>query len=275
MVGSRTDYPNLVIEAARMVMLELVRILGEYKDALAIVGGWVPELLFADAQPRHIGSIDVDVALDHRTITADVYRTIGEHLKQHGYEPGPQPFIFFRTVSVEGQPVKVQVDFLSGEYGGTGKARRHQQVQDLKVRKARGCDLVFAMAQRVKIEGKLPNGALDAAVVNVAGVVPFLIMKAMAMTDRLKAKDAWDVWFCLTNYPGGNSSLAEAFQPHLANKLVQEGLAKIAEKFQSVGHFGPQAVADFDDLPPGDERDLRVRDAFERVDDLLRRLIRS
>jgi tRNA(adenine34) deaminase len=50
MVGSRVDYPDLATEAARMVMLELVRILGEYKDSMAIVGGWVPELLFAIAR---------------------------------------------------------------------------------------------------------------------------------------------------------------------------------------------------------------------------------
>ena len=61
MVGSRIDYPDLATEAARMVMLELVRILGEYKDSMAIVGGWVPELLFANARPKHIGSIDVDM----------------------------------------------------------------------------------------------------------------------------------------------------------------------------------------------------------------------
>ena len=71
MVGSRIDYPDLATEAARMVMLELVRILGEYKDSMAIVGGWVPELLFANAQPKHIGSIDVDIALDQRTIDAE------------------------------------------------------------------------------------------------------------------------------------------------------------------------------------------------------------
>jgi len=272
MVGSRADYPDVATEAARMVMLELVRILGEYKDAMAIVGGWVPELLFSDARPKHIGSIDVDVALDHRTITEEVYRTIRAHLGHHGYEPAPQPFIFFRTVSVGGQAVKVQVDFLSGEYGGTGRSRRHQSVQDLKARKARGCDLVFEMHQQVRIEGKLPGGAIDAAVVNVAGIVPFLVMKAMAMADRMKPKDAWDIWFCLRNYSGGSASLAETIRPNLRNKLVQEGLAKIAEKFQSLRHFGPQAVADFDDLLAGDDRDLRVRDAFERVDDLLRRL---
>lgn len=89
--------------------------------------------------------------------------------------------------------------------------------------------------------------------------------------DRLKAKDAWDLWFCLNNFAGGNAALALAFQPHLQNKLVKEAVAKIVDKFQSPAHFGPQAVADFVDLPPGDDRDLRIRDAFDRVDDLLRR----
>ncbi|HVT87942.1 MAG TPA: nucleotidyl transferase AbiEii/AbiGii toxin family protein [Tepidisphaeraceae bacterium] len=273
MVGSRIDYPDLATEAARMVMLELVRILGEYKDSIAIVGGWVPELLFANAQPKHVGSIDVDIALDHRTIDADVYRTIREHLAQHGYEEGSQPFIFFRTVTIGSQAVKVQVDFLAGEYQGTSKSHRHQTVQSLKARKARGSDLVFKnMTEQVKIEGHLPNGAVDSATVKVAGIVPFIVMKAMALADRIKAKDAWDIWFCLQNFLGGNPALALAFQPHLHNKLVQEALAKIADKFQSTAHFGPQAVADFDDLPPGDDRDRRIRDAFERVDNLLNRL---
>jgi hypothetical protein len=272
MVGGRTDYPELATQAARMVMLELVRILGEYNDSLIIIGGWVPELLFTSAQPRHVGSIDVDIALDHRTIDAEVYRTIREHLARHGYEDGPQPFIFHRAVNVGSRNIKVQVDFLAGEYEGTGKRHRHQNVQSLKARKARGSDLAFRMAERVKIEGRLPSGAADSALVKVAGIVPFIVMKGMALADRLKAKDAWDLWFCLKNVAGGNVSLASTFQPHLHNKLVQEAMAKISDKFQSPTHIGPQSVADFDDLPPGEDRDRRVRDAFERVDDLLRRL---
>jgi hypothetical protein len=32
------------VEAARQVMLEVMRVLGEYADIIVIVGGWVPEL---------------------------------------------------------------------------------------------------------------------------------------------------------------------------------------------------------------------------------------
>lgn len=272
MAVNRTDYAQLATEAARMVMLEIVRILGEYRDQMAIVGGWVPELLLGDAEPKHVGSIDVDIALDHRSINDEVYRTISDHLGRAGYEEGDHPYRFFRTVSVGGEEVTVEVDFLAGEYGGMGRGRRHQRVQDLKVRKARGCDLVFEMTEQVTIEGCLPSGAKDTARVKVAGVVPFLVMKGMALSDRIKEKDAWDVWFCLRNYPGGTKALAERFARHMGHALVREGLSHIAEKFGSTEHVGPRWVADFDELEAGEARDIRVREAFELADDLLRRL---
>ena len=229
MVDSRTDYPELGTKAARMVMLELARILGEYKDSMLIVGGWVPELLFADARPQHVGSLDVDIALDHRTIGAKAYRMIEEYLARQGYKRGPEPFVFVRSVTVGGRSVDVHVDFLAGEYQGTGKSHRHQRIQTLRAHKARGCDLAFNMFERVTIEGRLPSGAADSAVVKVAGVVPFIVMKAMALAGRVKAKDAWDLWFCLSHFAGGNVALARAFQPCVDNKLVHEALTKIAD----------------------------------------------
>ena len=102
MVNNRTEYPERATQAAHMVMLELVRILGEYRDGIVLVGGWVPELLFSKAHPRHIGSIDVDLALNHRLIDEARYRTILEHLTRHGYTTGKQPFIFHRTVHLDG-----------------------------------------------------------------------------------------------------------------------------------------------------------------------------
>ena len=62
MVNSRTDYTAEAVAAARSVMLELVRLLGEYRDDMVIIGGWVPNLLLPDAGTKHIGSTDVDLA---------------------------------------------------------------------------------------------------------------------------------------------------------------------------------------------------------------------
>ncbi len=39
------NYAEEIVEAARSVLLELGRLLGEYMDEIVVVGGWVPELL--------------------------------------------------------------------------------------------------------------------------------------------------------------------------------------------------------------------------------------
>jgi hypothetical protein len=272
MVDTRTDYSAEAVAAARAVMLELVRLLGEYRDEIVIVGGWVPDLLLPLARPGHIGSTDVDLALDHRRITEAGYQTIRERLLRHGYVAGPQPFVFFREVVVAGHSVPVKVDFLAGEYGGAGRRHRTQSVQDVAARKARGCDLAFELNTQVTIEGTLPGGGLDTADVRVAGIVPFLVMKGMALHDRLKPKDAWDISYCVMNYPGGLDALVREFRSHLAHGLVAEGLRKIREKFLSPTHIGPKSVADFEEITDREARDLRQRDAFERVNHLLEQL---
>ena len=272
MVDTRTDYSADAVAAARAVMLELVRLLGEYRDEIVIIGGWVPKLLLPLAQPGHIGSTDVDLALDHRRITEAGYQTIREHLLRHGYVAGKQPFIFFREVVASGRSIPVKVDFLAGEYGGAGRRHRTQPVQDVAARKVRGCDLAFELNTKVLLDGPLPGGGLDAAEVRVAGIVPFLVMKGMTLHDRLKPKDAWDIYFCVTNYPGGLDALVREFRPHLSHGLVAEGLRKIREKFLSPNHIGPKSVADFEEITDQEERDLRQRDAFERVNYLLTQL---
>jgi hypothetical protein len=94
----------------------------------------------------------------------------------------------------------------------------------------------------------------------------------MAMATRLKEKDSWDAYYCVKNYPGGSDSLATEFAPHIGHGLVIEGLRHIAEKFASPDHVGPKSVADFEELADPEERAFIRRDAYERVQDLLRKL---
>ena len=268
---SRKDYNELMVKAAKSVLLELAHLLGEYHDAIVLVGGWVPPLLFGPG--THVGSMDVDLALDHKAVTNEVYAKIGKLLLGRGYSPdGLQPYVFRRAIKIEGQPFSIEVDFLSGEYGGAARSHRHQNVQDIKARKARACDLVFSMFTEVKVEGELPDGGKDSVMVKVASIVPFIVMKGMALHSRLKEKDAWDIYYCLNNYPGGLDALAEEIKKHLANKLVQEGLLKISEKFASEKHIGPKMAADFEELPAGEQRDMMQRDAYEKVAYLLKAL---
>jgi hypothetical protein len=45
MAGERIDYTAAAVEAAKSVLIELMHILGEYRDDMVLVGGWIPDLL--------------------------------------------------------------------------------------------------------------------------------------------------------------------------------------------------------------------------------------
>ena len=217
--------------------------------------------------PDRARSPDIDLALDFKQIPEESYRTILEAFATREYRQDPiQPFRFFREVPVAGQaPVTVKIDLLAGEYGGTGAGHQTQPVQDVRARKTRGCDLAFSNPVRVSVEGILPGGGQDKVTFQVAGIVPWLVMKGMALADRLKEKDAYDIDYCVRHYPGGPAGLAHAFRPHLGNPLVLEGLEKIRSQFLSVDHVGPKMVADFLEITDPEERAISQRRAYEMV----------
>jgi hypothetical protein len=59
----RDDYSNRQVRAARRVLVDLGQVLAAFVDCLVVVGGWTPDLLLPDADEPHVGSIDVDLAL--------------------------------------------------------------------------------------------------------------------------------------------------------------------------------------------------------------------
>jgi len=74
-------------------------------------------------------------------------------------------------------------------------------------------------------------------------------MKGMALWERMKEKDAYDIYFTILNYPGGIDTIAEIFKPVSDNKLVREGLGKILAKFNSINSIGPTWLVNFSRLP--------------------------
>ena len=270
MAVTKDDYSDLAVRAAESVLLELVRILGEYLDHVVVIGGMVPKYLVTGAVEKHIGTIDVDLALDHRGFDEPGYHTLQKLLETNDYRlDTEQPFIYRRIIAIDNNEITVQVDLLSGEYGGTGRSRRTQKVQDLRPRKARGADLAFDDPVHVKISGELPGGVKDTATIRIASIVPFIVMKAMAMRDRLKQKDPYDIYYCLKYFPGGIEDIAESFSLLRRNKLVGEALGILAEKFDSPEHVGPVHITEFLQITDTYEAELILRDSYERVQYLI------
>jgi hypothetical protein len=267
---TKADYKKDEVEACLQVMVELMSLLGEFRDHIVLIGGWVPYFLLNEKRQEHTGSLDIDIALDFEKISDETYRTILQLLEERGYEQGEQPFIFYRTIKTEQRlPVTVEIDFLAGEYGGTGKMHRTQKVQDVRARKARGCDLVFQHSISVKLCERMPDGARNEVTIKVADVVPFLVMKGMALWERYKEKHAYDIYFTILHYPGGLKRLVKVFKSFTSNKLVLEGLGKIREKFRDVNAPGPVWVANFMEIDDEEEKERVKRDVFERVNAFL------
>lgn len=267
----KDDYPKRELEACHRVLMELVNLLHEFSDHIALVGGWVPFYIARSEGNPHVGSLDVDVAFDFQNISAETYETVLAILKDNGYyqsNPVRKPFQWWKNIKVDDGPaIPVEVDLLAPEYGGRSKRHENQFVQDTKARKTRGCDLVFSRSEEVILEGTLPNGARDTARCKVAGVVPFLVMKGMAL-GRGKPKDAYDIEYVIRNYPGGVAAIIELFKRDVSNQLVQEGLGRIRAKFETITHAGPQDIVDFLSIRTEDQL-VRRQEAFQVVNELL------
>ena len=265
---SSIDYSEGQKQAAHRVLIELVNIFQTYEDEIRIVGGWVPDLMFPGE--GHIGSVDVDIMLNHMALQDEGYQNMARILKKNAYKEHPDKyFSFIKTVNVDGVFYDVDVDILAGIYGGTHSKKRSQHIQGIRALKATGGNFVFEFPpQKISVTAERPDGALDFANVNVVAVVPYIIMKTAAM-GRGKAKDAYDIYFIIKHYIGGVRALAKEFEPVKDRKLVLEMKEKLFRKFASENHAGPKDVADFLDLYDDESIEMVKRDAYEQVQALL------
>ena len=265
---SRDDYPGDGVWACLSVLLELFTYLSQYRDHIVLVGGWVPFFLTEGrTEEVHIGSLDVDLALNTNEIPETEYETLLERLEVRGDRQAQNsrgeiiPARYERNVELSnGNMYSVRVDFLAPEYGGTGRNHRHQRIQDLLAHKARGSDLVFAHFIEKEIEGRLPGGAENKEKVKIADPAACLIMKAIVFGERRSEKDAYDLYVLCDSF--GVQEMTKQLRPLRENKLLQEALDVLREKFDSPRGLGPSSVANFSRVG-GDEADRLKRRAFE------------
>ena len=270
-LNTSQDYNEGQKAAAHRVLVELVNLFNEYRDDIRIVGGWVPDLMFPEE--GHVGSVDVDVLINHIKLKDSGYLTMSKILLRNGDEEHPDKyFSFIKRVQVDGIDYDVDVDILAGMYGGTQKKKRSQHVQGVKALKATGGNFAFEFdPQTIRVEAERTDGALDVARVNVIAVVPYFVMKTAAM-GRGKAKDAYDLYFLVKHYHDGLDSLAKLFEDYRESRIILEMKEKLSEKFASPNHAGPTDVAAFLDLVDEEEIAITKRDAYEQIQALIRRL---
>ena len=142
-------------------------------------------------------------------------------------------------------------------------------VADFAVQRADGADLALRFYQLVAIDGDMPDGGRSRVQIAVASIPALLTMKGYAIANRLKQKDAYDIYYSIRNFPGGIEALVGATEPLLAFETARTGYLHIAEKFRHPDDFGPTSVRQFVDRPEMLEdrtADQWQQDAFGQVD---------
>lgn len=273
-------YSPGLVTASKSVLLELMTTLRAYREALVLVGGWVPYFLLARHQRPgnpfvHVGSIDIDLAIDPNKCDQRQYATILELLRARGYLPARDekgaviPNMFEREMAspTDRQTYKIRVDFLTHQQDSRAGRHRHLPVQDtLMARKTKGCEVAFQHVTSLELSGALPgNGGEITVPIRMADVVGCLTMKGIVLGERYKEKDAYDIYAIVANYEGGPGDVANAVRPYLNVPLVQEAVAAIRTAFATKSANGPAWAATFRKPASEAERAQFLTDAYMTV----------
>lgn len=266
------DYSPRQVEAARRVLVDVGQVLASFEDCLVVVGGWIPDLLVPDAEEPHIGSIDVDLALDAAKLNDGRYAELLKLLLDtKRYKIGAKDFQLVVDVDLEDgeKPVQVEVEFLAPREVKL-KKNRPKLLKGFRVLQADGCGTAFHAPQKLILSGKMVvRGATNTVRLRVASLADFLVMKAYAIAGRDKPKDSYDLCYCLENFPGGMELLAVDWKGRAGEKDVAKATEILREKFASVGAFGPQQLVEFHDSPDIETQAMHARRAYELVQKFL------
>ena len=268
------QYTLRQVAAARRVLVDVGQVLASFADAIVVVGGWVPDLLLQNADSAHIGSIDVDLALDVARLADGRYAELLTQLLDTGrYERADKDFQLVSVVDLRDgeRPVRVEVDLVAS-HDVVLKKNHPKLVEGFRVLQRPAFAAAFTSPVRIGLSGPMVSGAVNTVYLRVASLPGFLVMKAHAIGGRDKPKDVYDLCYCLDEFPDAVHIVAADWHARRDDSLIAAAVAILQEKFQSVDHYGPQQLAAFHAGGAPAEGAMYARRAFELVQKLLRSL---
>lgn len=268
---NQDDYGPRETKAARKVMIELGELLAPFKDALVLVGGWVPELMPKEpGVEAHVGSIDVDLAVEAERLGGGRYAALIRTLLDTGrYWPAEDPFALFTIVDLGdgGAAVHVNVDFLKPVGADLGVAPSPSLVE-IKPLDVEGCEMAFDQTELPAIPEPTADSAQASVRLRVVPIAGFIVMKSHALS-RDKPKDAYDICYCLQHYPGGMGELAGFWRAKRGVSAVEDAIKILGLEFDSPHANGPRQVVEFNGSSGREEREVQARRAYEQVQKFL------
>ena len=242
-----------VTAACESTLLTLLGAFGTLKDTLRLVGGLVPRYLTPATPPdvpAHAGTSDVDIVLNIQVLAAgEGYATLAEQLGDRG---------FTRFVNSNGavsswqwqrrvdEHVSVLVEFLCDTDGGPAVKLVSLEGERVSALSMPFMGIVHKWFQVHKVTGQVLDGGMSTEIIRIADVPAFIILKALALDNRMQNKDASDLIHVLRyageldhvaalivereasgDYPGAVDAGVAALRKRFCNNEDGEGYLKV------------------------------------------------
>ncbi len=271
------SYDAVTTQRAKSTCLYVATKLGDLMDDMVVIGGLVPSLLIPqDASlvvpEAHIGTMDVDLALNVELLSTGLYETVAERLREAGFtqdanERGNHTRQRWRP---SGAHAGVSVDFLvqpsrPGDQGG----RLRDMQRDFAAVIAPGLHLAFQNSVSVDLQGRTIANERAKRSVRVCGPGAFTVLKALAFRNRGAGKDAYDLYYVLRHF---GYDVAVRLRELASDPDVKAALQILRDDFLDFDSLGPRRAAQFLNSRQPDD-DIQA-DVSGLVTQLLRRLER-
>lgn len=274
--------------ACEQLLVTLIRGIGPWRASVTVVGGLVPSLLIPGEE--HVGTTDVDLVVDLEEIAeTDAYKTLEQNLKKLGLERGQNEdgrAQHFRWIRAKGGTPAATVELLcpapASEEAGKVRSLKEGGERGLSAIGIPGAHLVFDDFVEVEITTELLDGRGAATVVvRVAGIVAYVVLKALAYESRWEPKDAYDLVFMLLNHSDGTQEIGRRFATQMTaaspddESFYQKALVILKSRFVSdnkirgIDKDGPVSYGSF--VAPNDPEAqlLARRDAVAAIEAFL------
>lgn len=132
--------------------------------------------------------------------------SIRERLTHLGYTMLESPTRFFKHLPGLVNPIKI--DLITGLY----VSQQRQEsilVDEIRINALRGIELAFEASETITVNGRMPDGSVNHVTARLVAPEAYILIKAIAMNERTKDKDAYDIAFVLKHYQPSLADLAK------------------------------------------------------------------
>lgn len=248
---SSSEYTDQALALVKSTCLSIAQILGDSITSEAvIIGGLVPTLLYQNVElvPEiggHVGTADIDLAMDLVILNKDRYQEVASSLKDHGFLPDTN-----EQGNITRQRWRAgngaQVDFLMPPVPPDTLGGKQQSLTgELAAFTMRGLDLALLNRVIITMAGEDLDGRNVERDLPVCSPELFIMLKALAIAGRAKPKDAYDVHYVLLHDPLGPRTLGEKLQRFRPHDAVDAAVKALRRDYKDVDGRGPRDVCSF------------------------------